>query len=90
MQQKISQHQRTNEPEQNEQKCLQLLREKHRYKRKKSSFVSFAVILLLILLVSVSVLFYINLDDQITEAKATISKKGAEHKIEVKVLSKKN
>jgi competence protein ComGC len=56
---------------------------------KRSSFVSFAVILLLILLVSVSVLFYINLDDQITEAKATISKKGAEHKIEVKVLSKK-
>jgi hypothetical protein len=56
---------------------------------KKSSFVSLTVIILLLMLGAVAVLFYINLDDQIQEGKTIIEKTAADHKIEVKVLSKK-
>jgi hypothetical protein len=61
----------------------------HPNRKNTSSFVSLTVIILLLMLASVAVLFYINLDDQIQEGKTIIEKTAADHKIEVKVLSKK-
>jgi predicted nucleic acid-binding Zn ribbon protein len=61
----------TNEPErtQNEQKCLQLLRKHPLQAKKRVRLFRLLLYSLLILLVSVSVLFYINLDDQIQKQK---------------------
>ena len=59
-------------------------------KQKNSSFVSsFVIYLLIALLIAILTLFYINLDDQITDANDTIKVKDKEHKIQVKDLSKK-
>ncbi len=59
-------------------------------KQKNSSFVnSFVVYVLIALLIAILTLFYINLDDQITDANDTIKVKDKEHKNQVKDLSKK-
>jgi len=59
-------------------------------KQKNSSFVSsFVIYLLIAILIAILTLFYINLDDQITDANDTIKVKDKEHKIQVKDLSKK-
>jgi hypothetical protein len=47
------------------------------------------VYVLIALLIAILTLFYINLDDQITDANDTIKVKDKEHKIQVKDLSKK-
>jgi hypothetical protein len=55
---------------------------------KKSSFVSFLVPFLFLVIIAVAIVFYLNLDNQIKESKATIQKTTIEHKSEVKQLTK--
>jgi len=53
------------------------------------SLSSFIIALLILMVSAVIVVFYINLDSQIVEAKSTIKENTIEHKVEVKQLTKK-
>jgi hypothetical protein len=57
-------------------------------RKNTSSFVSFTVIVLLLMLGGIAVLFYFNLDSQIKESKNIIQKTASEHKTQVKQLTK--
>ena len=53
------------------------------------SLVSFVIAFLVLVTIAVSVMFYLDLNSQIVEAKTTITTITSDHKIEVKQLSKK-